>query len=106
MDGAVPLLKPIVATEGDRVEMTPEGIKVNGALLPQTAPLARDSHSQSLTPWPVGVYRVKPGTAWVASSYHGSSYDSRYMGPILEPVRSREADVGCVAGATEGWCGG
>jgi type IV secretory pathway protease TraF len=32
-DGAVPLLKPIIAREGDLVETTPHGIKVNGTLL-------------------------------------------------------------------------
>ena len=37
-DGAVPLLKPIVAREGDVVETTPLGIRVNGILLPQTEP--------------------------------------------------------------------
>jgi conjugative transfer signal peptidase TraF len=82
-DGAVPLLKPIVASEGDVVETTPAGIKVNGVLLPQTAPLPRDAHSRPLTAWPFGVYRVRPGTVWVASSYHRGSYDSRYMGPIF-----------------------
>lgn len=81
-DGAVPLLKPIVAREGDLVETTPKGIKVNGTLLPQTAPLLGDSHSRPLKPWPFGVYRVKVGTVWVASSYNRGSYDSRYMGPI------------------------
>ena len=81
-DGAVPLLKPIVAREGDLVEATPKGIKVNGALLPQTVPLPSDSHSRSLKPWPFGVYRVQGGSVWVASSYNRGSYDSRYMGPI------------------------
>ena len=81
-DGAVPLLKQIVAREGDLVETTPNGIKVNGVLLPQTAPVPSDSHSRPLSPWPFGLYRVQPGTLWVASSYNRGSYDSRYMGPI------------------------
>jgi conjugative transfer signal peptidase TraF len=81
-DGAVPLLKPIVAREGDLVETTPAGIRVNGVLLPQTAPLVRDGHSWPLTAWPFGAYRVQPGTVWVASTYNRGSYDSRYMGPI------------------------
>jgi conjugative transfer signal peptidase TraF len=81
-DGAVPLLKPIVAREGDLVEATPNGLKVNGALLTRTAPLPNDSHSRPLKAWPFGVYRVQGGTVWVASSYNLGSYDSRYMGPI------------------------
>src|SRR5215813_8929859 len=47
-DGAVPLLKPIVARDGAHVEMTPVGIKVNGALLPKTAPVAKDALSRPL----------------------------------------------------------
>jgi conjugative transfer signal peptidase TraF len=89
-DGAVPLLKPIVASYGDVVEMTPAGIKVNGSLLPKTAPLTRDSHARPLLPWPFGAYHVEPGTVWVASSYHRGSYDSRYMGPIsIAQIRRR-----------------
>jgi conjugative transfer signal peptidase TraF len=89
-DGGVPLLKPIVAREGDVVEMTPAGIKVNGSLLPNTAPLPRDSHSRSLEPWPFGIYCVAPSTIWVVSSYHRGSYDSRYMGPIsISQIRRR-----------------
>jgi conjugative transfer signal peptidase TraF len=89
-DGAVPLLKPIIAKEGDVVETTPQGIKVNGILLPQTAPSSKDARSRVLTPWPLGVYRVKPGTIWVASSYNRGSYDSRYMGPVpVSQIRRR-----------------
>ena len=89
-DGAVPLLKPIVARDGDVVEMTPAGMKVNGSLLPRTAPLTRDSSARSLMPWPFGTYRVEPATVWVASTYHRGSYDSRYMGPIsVSQIRRR-----------------
>lgn len=89
-DGAVPLLKPIVASDGDVVETTPSGIKVNGLLLPNTAPLPRDSQSRLLEPWGFGIYRVRPGTVWVASTYHRGSYDSRYMGPIsMSQIRRR-----------------
>jgi conjugative transfer signal peptidase TraF len=81
-DGAVPLLKPVVATPGDTVEMSDRGIAVNGHLLPDTGPVARDSLGRSLQPWPNGRYVVGEGTVWVASSYNRASYDSRYMGPI------------------------
>lgn len=89
-DDAVPLLKPIVAKDGDLVETTPSGIKVNGQLLSKTAPLPRDSQFRSLEPWPFGIYRVPPGAVWVASTYHRGSYDSRYMGPIsMSQIRRR-----------------
>jgi conjugative transfer signal peptidase TraF len=81
-DGAVPLLKPVVARDGDQVETSAAGISVNGVLLPKTAPLAKDSALRLLDHWPFGAYVVEPGTIWVASTYHAGSYDSRYMGPI------------------------
>ncbi len=81
-DGAGPLMKPIVAGAGDVVEVSGQGIAVNGHLLPNTAPLAVDSHGRSLTPWPFGRYVVAPDSLWVASSHHPRSFDSRYFGPI------------------------
>lgn len=81
-DGAVPLLKPVVAKPGETVVMSAGGIAVNGHQLPQTAPIARDRLGRSLRQWPSGRYTVAEGTVWVASSYNRGSYDSRYMGPI------------------------
>ena len=42
-DGAAPLLKPVVASAGDAVELSARGISVNGVLLPNTAPLSKDT---------------------------------------------------------------
>ena len=81
-DGAAPLLKPVIASAGDVVEVSARGISVNGALLPNTAPLTRDTKGRHLEAWPSGRYVVDPGTIWVASSYHPRSFDSRYFGPL------------------------
>ncbi len=81
-DGAAPLLKPVIASAADVVEVSARGISVNGALLPNTAPLARDTKGRHLEAWPSGRYVVDPGTIWVASSYHPRSFDSRYFGPV------------------------
>lgn len=89
-DGAVPLLKPIVASAGDLVIVTVEGISVNGMLLPKTYALSQDALGRPLQAWPQGLYRVEPGTVWVASTYNAGSYDSRYMGPIqIRQIRTR-----------------
>lgn len=81
-DGAAPLLKPVVAKAGDTVELSARGIAVNGTLLPNTAPLSKDSQSRPLSAWPFGYYVVASDTVWVASTYHARSFDSRYFGPI------------------------
>ena len=84
-------MKPIVAHAGDTVELSGQGIAVNGKLLPNTAPLKVDTHGRPLVAWSFGRYQVQPNTVWVASSYHPRSFDSRYFGPI--PVGSIRAYV-------------
>ena len=88
-DGSAPLLKPVVASAGDTVELSARGISVNGVLLPNTAPLSKDTKGRPLQPWPFGRYLVADGMFWVISSYHPRSFDSRYFGPVpLDWVRN------------------
>ena len=90
VDGAAPLLKPIVAVSGDVVDLSDHGISVNGRLLPNTAPLRQDSKGRPLEAWAFGRYAVASGTVWVASSYHPRSFDSRYFGPVsISAIRHR-----------------
>jgi conjugative transfer signal peptidase TraF len=81
-DGAAPLLKPVIATEGDEVKVSAAGISVNGNLLPNTIARPADSAGRPLTPWSSGTYTVAPATVWVASTHHPNSFDSRYFGPV------------------------
>jgi conjugative transfer signal peptidase TraF len=80
--GAEPLLKPVAAIAGDIVRVTAAGIAVNGAPLPNSAALRRDSAGRPLSPLPPGLYRVRPGSVWLVSSYAAKSFDSRYFGPV------------------------
>jgi conjugative transfer signal peptidase TraF len=81
-DGGAPLLKPAVAFAGDEVEVSANGIRVNGLLLPNSAGRFRDHGARPLDPWPYGIYKVEPGTVWVVSSFNSYSFDSRYYGAI------------------------
>lgn len=81
-DGAVPILKPIVARPGDLVVVNNGGLAVNGNQLPNTAPLRHDRLGRPLQSWPAGIYAVEADTVWVASTYNAGSYDSRYIGPV------------------------
>lgn len=81
-DGAAPLLKQVVAREGDAIDFSASGIAVGGRLLPHTAPVQRDSKGRGLDHWPFGTYSVAPGTVWVASTRNPLSFDSRYFGPV------------------------
>lgn len=81
-DGGAPLLKPVVATSGDAIEVSSLGLSVNQLRIPNTAPLSVDTEGRPLQHWPFGQYIVQPATIWVASSFNGRSFDSRYFGPI------------------------
>lgn len=89
-DGGAPLLKPVIATTGDAVNTSANGLDVNNIRIPNSAPLAADSEGRPLTHWPFGRYTVSVGTVWVASSYNGRSFDSRYFGPVpVTAIRGR-----------------
>jgi conjugative transfer signal peptidase TraF len=81
-DGGSPLMKPIAAVAGDRVEVTTYGIRVNGKLIPNSAAHFKDHRGRPLKPWPMGQYTVPTGNLWVISDFNSWSFDSRYFGPI------------------------
>jgi len=89
-DDAEPLMKPVVAAQGDIVEVAASGVAVNGRLLPNSSPRSVDTKNRPLPHWPFGKYRVAVGTVWVVSSFNQRSFDSRYFGPIPNIcIRSR-----------------
>jgi conjugative transfer signal peptidase TraF len=79
------LLKPIGAVPGDRVEVSPNGIRINGRALVHSAQLLHDGPGHPLPRVPAGCYAVAPGTVWLLSQDNPHSLDSRYFGPV--PVR-------------------
>jgi conjugative transfer signal peptidase TraF len=81
------LAKCVAALPGDTVEVTREGLRVNGRLLPGTAPLSRDSAGRPLSRYPRGPHDTLPGWVWLYSNHIPNSWDSRYFGPVpLETV--------------------
>ena len=77
-----PMMKPIAALPGDRVAASVQGVRVNGRLLPRSAPLADDGDGRPLPILAMTEAAVPPGMAWVVSSHNPRSYDSRYFGPV------------------------
>lgn len=76
-----PMFKPLVAVPGDRVEVTEQGVVVNGRIVPHSAPLATDGAGRAM-PRPKATLDVPRGQGWVASDYSPYSFDSRYFGAI------------------------
>lgn len=83
-DGATPLLKPIAAREGDWVEVSLAGVRVNGRLLPNSVPRPTDTSGRPMPTAEYPAHRVGPGMIWVVSTYNARSFDSRYFGPISD----------------------
>jgi conjugative transfer signal peptidase TraF len=79
----IPLIKRIAAIPGDVVDESARGVRVNGILWPNSAPLAHDLEGRSLRPYPFGTYCVAAGRRWVMSN-HPRGLDSRYFGPVTE----------------------
>src|SRR5207244_1643347 len=67
---------------GVTVTVSPAGIVVNGAAVPNTRTLASDRKGRRLPLLPAGRWVVEPGTVWIVSSYSRYSFDSRYFGAI------------------------
>jgi conjugative transfer signal peptidase TraF len=79
--GLEPMLKPIAAVAGDQVVVGPNGVAVNGAAIPNSAPLAHDPSGRLLHPYPAGTYDVAPGQVWLIVP-RADSLDGRYLGPV------------------------
>ncbi len=76
-----PLGKRIGAIPGDEVEWASGGLRVNGRLLPKTAPLPRDSRGRPMPRPEKTRLELSPREILVFTS-HPKSFDSRYFGAI------------------------
>ena len=84
--GVIPLGKEIAALPGDRVVVDSLGVAVDGARLPNSAPLFRDRAGRPLSPR-LGEHVLGTGEYWLHSGRVPTSIDSRYVGPVSD-VRS------------------
>jgi conjugative transfer signal peptidase TraF len=79
--GLEPLVKEVVAVDGDTVSVTEAGVVVNDALVPHSARLHVDGQGRSLDAlFPIPAPSVvAPGFAWLVAPTD-KSFDSRYLG--------------------------
>ncbi len=75
-----PLMKKLVGTQGDTIDISSAGVRVNGVLIPNTAPLGFDHNGQRLERAAGGV--LKENQIFVVSDYNPHSWDGRYFGAI------------------------
>jgi conjugative transfer signal peptidase TraF len=76
------MMKRVLAVEGDVVTIANEGVRVNGQLLPFSAPLAQDGAGRSMPR--LQAHRLVLGASEVLlmTDVSGTSFDARYFGPI------------------------
>ena len=76
------MMKRVLATGNDRVDMTAEGIRVNGKYLPSSAPLKADKAGRAMPRNPSGTYILSESELLLMSDVSGTSFDGRYFGPV------------------------
>ena len=78
--GSAPLLKYAIAFAGDEIEISENGLFLNGRLIDTQTPARLDRRGRKLAPVPFGRYRLTIGQVWLYSPAR-YSWDSRYFGP-------------------------
>ncbi len=76
------LIKQVVAVAGDRVCIDAAGVRVNGELLANSAPLPVDRDGLPLPQLALQDYTLREGELLTMSTYNPRSFDSRYFGPV------------------------
>ena len=79
--GSYPMLKVIVALAGDHYVIDTHGVRINGVLLPGSAPARQDAAGRPMPGLQTsGV--IENGQMLVMGDHCPSSFDSRYFGPL------------------------
>lgn len=76
------MMKRVLAAEDDDVAVSDEGVRVNGVLLPLSAPRAVDAGGRALPRFQADRYTLGAAELLLMSDVSGTSFDGRYFGPI------------------------
>jgi conjugative transfer signal peptidase TraF len=81
-DGTSPVLKQVISTAGDEIELRSDAILVNGRIVHRSPPRSADSLGRPLAHTPLGRRLVGAEEIWVLGVRRERSWDSRYFGAI------------------------
>ncbi len=76
------LMKRVLAAQDDAVTISDEGVRVNGELLPHSAPIRADSTGRPLPRFPAERFTLGSSELLLMSDVSSTSFDGRYFGPI------------------------
>ena len=76
------LMKRVLAAKGDAVTVAAEGVRVNGELLPFSAPIPAHPAGRPLPRFAADRFTLSASELLLMSDVSGKSFDGRYFGPI------------------------
>jgi conjugative transfer signal peptidase TraF len=76
------MMKRVLAIADDRVEMTGEGMRINGKPVRSSKPLETDKAGRLMPRYPLGTYVLGKSELLLMSDRSDTSFDGRYFGPI------------------------
>lgn len=76
------LMKQVAAVEGDEVAVGRDGVRVNGRVLPFSAPLERDLAGDVLPQPGRSRFVLGDGELLLMTDVSATSFDGRYFGPV------------------------
>ena len=76
------LMKKVLAAKADAVTVADDGVRVNGALLPLSAPLKTDKAGRPMPRYETNSYELGNSEVLLMSDVSGTSFDGRYFGPV------------------------
>jgi conjugative transfer signal peptidase TraF len=88
------MMKKVLAAQSDAVTVADDGVRVNGELLPLSAPLKADMAGRPMPRYRANSFKLGNSEVLLMSDLSRTSFDSRYFGPIhvaqiksvIEPV--------------------
>lgn len=76
------MMKRILAAKNDAVSIADEGVRVNGELLPFSAPIKADKLGRPLKRYQAARFTLGTSEVLLMSDVSGTSFDARYFGPV------------------------
>ncbi|HHJ1295543.1 conjugative transfer signal peptidase TraF [Pseudomonas sp. 17391] len=80
--GYMHLLKRLAAVPGDEVQISAEGVRVNGQLQVRSQPLQQDPRGRSMPHPQSAPFRLGSAEVLMLSDYSRLSFDGRYFGAV------------------------
>jgi len=76
------LMKQVAATEHDTVTVTVEGVRINGDVLPLSAPRQADTAGRGLPRYEANDFVLGQEEVLLMSDRSATAFDGRYFGPV------------------------